>query len=176
MYRAMCTQSICHTQRTYAARSCCQVRERSLSLKKSVVVNDWSRASPLLPTYSHTLVFLVLCAGDGYSGYNCTLTEESYSIDPVTSSPTATPNFLGSPFPFPSECHFVFSLLVIASCNRLFRYSGSGIAEAEVVYVNYGREEDFLLLESFNISVAGDVFLERFSLTLLSFISQARSC
>ena len=41
-------------------------------------------------------------------------------------------------------------------------YSASGDVTAELVYVNYGREEDFELLDRQNISVAGKIVIVRY--------------
>lgn len=41
-------------------------------------------------------------------------------------------------------------------------YSGTGEADAEVVYVNYGLHEDYALLDSLGVSVEGKVVLARY--------------
>lgn len=41
-------------------------------------------------------------------------------------------------------------------------YSGTGEAEAEVVYVNYGLHEDYALLDSLGVSVEGKIVLARY--------------
>jgi hypothetical protein len=41
-------------------------------------------------------------------------------------------------------------------------YSGNGHVKEEVVYANYGMREDFLFLQSINVSVAGKIVLVRY--------------
>lgn len=46
-------------------------------------------------------------------------------------------------------------------------YSASGVAEGEVVYVNYGREEDYAVLEKLGISLEGKIVIVRHILFVL---------
>src|SRR5690606_7272846 len=41
-------------------------------------------------------------------------------------------------------------------------YSGTGRAEGEVVYVNYGLHEDYALLDSLGVSVEGKIVIARY--------------
>ena len=41
-------------------------------------------------------------------------------------------------------------------------YSPSGLVEAPVVYCNYGREEDFKLLEQLDVNISGFIVLVRY--------------
>lgn len=52
-----------------------------------------------------------------------------------------------------------FSAAVAAVCCR---YSPSGDVMAPLVYVNYGRPEDFDALEAAGVSVAGTIVIARY--------------
>ena len=67
-----------------------------------------------------------------YNSFDCSLKEEGFKDDPSSLEAT-TPTFLA--------------------------YSGNGTTQGALVYVNYGREEDFVELENRGISVEGKVSL-----------------
>jgi N-acetylated-alpha-linked acidic dipeptidase len=70
-------------------------------------------------------------------GYTCVLQEASYqNIDGVSGDPRAVPPWNG--------------------------WSASGNVTAELVYVNYGRIEDWMWLDSQNISVSGKIVIVRY--------------
>eukprot|EP01091_Cochliopodium_minus_P015714 TRINITY_DN5677_c0_g1_i2.p1 TRINITY_DN5677_c0_g1~~TRINITY_DN5677_c0_g1_i2.p1 ORF type:complete len:730 (+),score=158.94 TRINITY_DN5677_c0_g1_i2:9-2198(+) len=68
--------------------------------------------------------------------YNCTLEESPFEVDPTSNNSHISLTYTG--------------------------YSPSGSAEAELVYANYGRLEDFEYLDKMNISVKDRIVITRF--------------